>query len=457
MGWFDKKSWQLRRKIRDLQSELAMAEREGKYVVAQGLFFAELEEMGDATMMVLGTADHLDSEEGAMIKTFFERNGFSVETLRLDRSQKSLAAVEIIPPEELTRRVAKAFRDKEYRLIDDSDKERLSSLDNQIVTLSCLIRSISSLFASHVHHLIVTSPLKMNMEGNRLLHWLPLIRDELASRVPPELITLCREPFVDAYNHYYGRFGQMESFATHDIEDHPAGSPDEMNQSLQDFSPQNSTDTGSTPWAAADASEAEELFHPPTEDTSFNHTPSRGSVLTSEFPVKTGITARELEAAHTVARMYRSLIGASDQRKPRNSEMLLEYVGRFFNAKAACILARSGDGNNLILIANSGGISCVKTDAEGAVSCASNTLEKCLTTHSVVIGQPTNGNSNPAAVAAPLLLESALDAVLYLVEPEGFKDDDAEHLMQFAQIFREFPDLLISPPIEKKGDTSDKM
>jgi len=294
------------------------------------------------------------------------------------------------------------------------------------------------------------------MEGNRLLHWLPLIREELASRVPPELITLCREPFVDAYNHYYGRFGQMESFSANDDEEFLSESQDEVNKS-ELLSPQESGSTGPTPWSAPDNSKTDELFHSPAEDNSNNHLSSRTSVSMSGAPIKTGTSERELEAAHTLARMYKSLIGVSDQRKPRNAEMLLEYVCRFFNAKAACILVRTSADNHLSLMANSGAMSCVKTDAEGSVSCASNTLEQCLATHTVVIGQPTNGNSNPTAVAAPLLLESALDAVLYLIEPEGFTDADAEHLMRFAQIFREFPDLLISAPVEKKRDAPQKL
>src|SRR5690606_19338710 len=124
MGWFDKKSWQLRRKIRDLQSELAAAERDGKYVIEQGLFFAELQEMGDQTMMVLGATDQLDSSEEDVIRNFFERNGFTVELLRLDKSHKGLAAVEIIPPEELIKHVARGLQDKGFRIIDDSEQER---------------------------------------------------------------------------------------------------------------------------------------------------------------------------------------------------------------------------------------------------------------------------------------------------------------------------------------------
>lgn len=147
MGWFDKKSWQLRRKIRDLQSELAIAEREGKYVLEQGLFFAELQDMADNTIMVLGTAEHLDAEEENIIRNFFDRNGFTVEALRLDKTQKTLANVEIIPPEELTRRVARALKEDGYKLIDDSDQERPANLEKKTVTLSAIIRAILALFA----------------------------------------------------------------------------------------------------------------------------------------------------------------------------------------------------------------------------------------------------------------------------------------------------------------------
>src|SRR4051812_39413662 len=100
MGWFDKKSWQKRRKIKDLQSDLREAEREGRFVVEQGLFFAELEDMGDATMMVFGASSDLSGSEEAVIRQFFDRNGFGVERLKLDRAHTGLADVEIIPPEE---------------------------------------------------------------------------------------------------------------------------------------------------------------------------------------------------------------------------------------------------------------------------------------------------------------------------------------------------------------------
>jgi len=214
MGWFDKKSWQLRQKIKDLQTELAFAEREGKYVVEQGLFFAELDEMGDATLMLLGKADHLDAEEEPVVRTFFDRNGFTVERLRLDRTQRNLSDVEIIPPEELTRHVARILKSNGYRMLDDSEHERPAELDNKIFPLSAVVRSVSALFAEHVHHIIVTTSIKMNMEGNRLLHWLPLIHDALIRKIGPDAPEVARDAFFDGYNHYYARFGHLEQDVT---------------------------------------------------------------------------------------------------------------------------------------------------------------------------------------------------------------------------------------------------
>ena len=95
--WFDKKSWRLRRKIKDLQADLREAEKEGRYVLQDGLFFAELEDMGDVTMVVFGAADMLSSQEESVIRGFFERNGFTVHSLKIDRTQTHLAEVEIIP------------------------------------------------------------------------------------------------------------------------------------------------------------------------------------------------------------------------------------------------------------------------------------------------------------------------------------------------------------------------
>src|SRR5690606_6181082 len=99
-----------------------------------------------------------------------------------------------------------------FKLLDDSDHERESRPEEKLLTLSGIVRAITVLFTTFVYQLIINNdPIKMNMEGNRLLHWMPLIRDVTGEKVGEELVDLCREPFVDAYNHYYGQLGRMEN------------------------------------------------------------------------------------------------------------------------------------------------------------------------------------------------------------------------------------------------------
>lgn len=434
MGWFDKKSWQLRRKIRDLQSELAEAERDGKYVVCQGLFFAELAEMGNDTMMVLGKADTFDTEEEAIIKSFFERNGFSIETLRLDKNHKTLAAIEIIPPEEFLRRVARTLKDDGFKLIDDSESERPSALNNKMITLSSLIRAVSALFVSHVHNLIVTTPIKMNMEGNRLLHWMPLIRDALAPHVLDDLIDRIKVPFVDAYNHYYGRFGQIETMDCTSLQD-----SDSTEAETPNFSDETSSDFAESPWVpsgADDQSPAASRFNSVTAEV-----PESLVDRSAPLNLPADVSAdRSILAAQTLSRIYKSLIGASEQRSAHNAEVVLDYVSRFFGAKSACLLSKTTDESPVILIANSNTSQCLASNGDGSITYDFTIVDECLQSNTVTQGAPSNGNTNTAAVAVPV----AASLALYLVEPSAVPEPDQALLMQFAQVFREFPDLLIS-------------
>lgn len=439
MGWFDKKSWQLRRKIKDLQSDLAAAEREGKYVVEQGLFFAELAQMGDATMMVLGKADTLDTEEETVIRNFLERNGFSVETLRLDRSHKTLSYLEIIPPEEFTRRVAKGLKDAGYRLIDDSDHERESNLQDKTVTLSCLIRTIAALFTSHVNNLIVSTPIKFNMEGNRLLHWMPLMRDFLLKKVPADLPDVCKEPFVAAYNHYYGRLGRMESTESLNVggqfEDEPS---DHGSIETELSAPQSPS--GRPAWEAP-------------KGGAFNHPEPKSAAAAAKEKKAAAAPAapqvdRPLEAAMALSRMYKSLIGASEHRKLRNAEVLLDYVRRFFDAASACVLVRPSEDSPWHLVANSGSIQCVDTDSSGLVTCDTRTITASVSQNAIVTGEPSNGDNHPSSLAAPLLLQDA-EGALFILTPKSYSADDHPHVAALAQVFKEFPDLLLQIPAKK--------
>jgi hypothetical protein len=455
MGWFDKKSWQLRRKIRDLQSELAVAQREGKYVVEQGLFFAELQEMGDATMMVLGTADHLDSEEEEIIRNFFDRNGFTVETLRLDRTHKTLAAVELIPPEELTRRVARILKESGFRLIDDSEQERQSNVDKNTISLSSIIRAISVLFSTHVHQLIVSTQLKMNMEGNRLLHWTPLIRECLMKKVSADVVTLCRDPFVNAYNHYYGRFGEMadpEQFQrfTDEPSDEQSLVQEQLSAAEEPAEPEEgskSDEKKDTAWAPPS---------PEPDDTGAATRNATRGLFSEGTPVTSSHGDRSVEAAHALANIYKGLIGASADRRVRNAEVLLDVIAQFFSAQSICILSRPDAHSPFKLQANSGKSQCLETTEEGVVRCDTEVLHKAVEAHCVTALAPGgNGNSHPEGLVIPIETDDATEAVMYIVKPQAYDgsvgSNDSNHLSSFVRVFREFPDLVLPGSFSHKS------
>lgn len=434
MGWFDKKSWQLRRKIRDLQSELAVAERDGKYVVEQGLFFAELQEMGESTLMVLGTADHLDSEEETIVRNFLERNGFSVEKLRLDSSGRTLAAVEIIPPHELTRRVAKDLKEAGFKLLDDSDHERESRPEEKLLTLSGIVRAITVLFTTFVYQLIINNdPIKMNMEGNRLLHWMPLIRDVTGEKVGEELVDLCREPFVDAYNHYYGQLGRMEN--------------PELLMQLKEETPQ--------PGDLNSAFEVEE-----TRGTR-GVSPVDGFVGGDHETVGlevAGGSEHDLKVTIALANIYKGLVGASREQPKQNSEAVLDIIANVFEARSACLVVRSGNDSALQVRSHSSGMGCLTTDDDGRIMGSTAALEKAIESRkATLIDASENGSIQARAAVMPLVLPDGGDALIMLAEPKISKEPERarpEHLQLLTKVFWEFPDLLI-PGIVKKSETAE--
>ncbi len=440
MGWFDKKSWQLRRKIRDLQSELAQAERDGKYLVEQGLFFAELQEMGESTLMVLGTADHLDSEEETIVRNFLERNGFSVEKLRLDSSGRTLAAVEIIPPHELTRRVAKDLKEAGFKLLDDSDQERESQPEDKLLTLSGIVRAITALFATFVNQLIINNePIKMNMEGNRLLHWMPLIRDVTGEKVGQELISLCRGPFVDAYNLYYGQLGRMEN-------------PELLERLTEETSP---------PADLIGAFEAAEDGNWAADSPADGEIDGRSGAEIDAVSLETlEGSAQDVKVTMALAKAYKGLIGASPEQSQRNSEAVLDIIANVFEARSACLIVRAVNDGPFKVRAHSSGMGCLITDADGKIRGDTATLDKAIESQQLtIISGSENGSIHARAAVMPLVLPNGAKALIMLAEPKESDNPEGagpEHLQVLASVFREFPDLLV-PGIEKKPETAESV
>lgn len=446
MGWFDKKSWQLRRKIKDLQAELAVAENEGKYVVEQGLFFAELQEMGDATMMVLGTADHVESGEDAVVRSFFDRNGFTVERLRLDKSHKALVDLEVIPPEELTRYVARLLKNSGYKMIDDSEHERPYDGAEKIFPLSALVRSISWLFADQVQTILVNTPLKMNMEGNRLLHWLPMMKECLDTKVSAEVINETRRPYIEGFHHYYARFGHLDP--------NPPEEPvKEAELPVEESVPE------------------ENSSFPPVEELHARiKTTASGSNSNGVEPVFSGYDTElnrravkidnnednETSAGLALARIYKSLIGAQRERPVINSELVLQEILKFYDATSVCLILPDESGRNHSIHAGAGRSLCVGENETDKLPVSSTVISECISTKKFAVVHNA-GNMDPSAslifnsiesaAAAPIMREGKVGAVLYIDRRDNlnpFTSGELRSLEKFTDVFKEFPDLLLS-------------
>ena len=468
MGWFDKKSWQLRRKVKDLQADLKEAERDGKYVVEQGLFFAELEDMGEMTMMVFGTADHMAAQEESVIKTFFDRNGFSVEIVKMDKDQTSLLDVEILPSEEMTRHVGRLLKADGYRIIDDSEREKAANLPEKIIPLSSLMRGIVLLFSQHVQQVISTSRIKMNKEGNRLLHWMPKIIDTLGKKVKPEVVDILKPSFEDAYEAFYGRVGKLGEITPRSGGDSAMAAPTGADRIPSLAFPASKTGNtaastvasapasapkpapAATPFAAAAPVTAPQKPTVPAWANTPTPRPTPGAGANAAA-LSEAIRARD--AAETAASMYRSLIGANSNRCVRNSEVLLDEVNRLFNATATCLMVKVPQGDGFTIHANAGKRLAYGDGGEG-YPVSSTVLTRCLQQRAAVSNERLGGDPSEsmmmhqieAAAAAPIIVKDHVIGILYVdrrTNPVPFDDQDCKSLLRLSDVFREFPDLVL--------------
>lgn len=459
MGWFDKKSWQLRRKIKDLQADLRQAERDGKYVVEQGLFFAELEDMGEMTMMVFGTVDHMASQEESVIQSFFDRNGFTVAVLRLNREQTALAEVEILPSEEMTRHVGRQMKADGYKLVDDSERERPANMETRTIPLSALVRSMTILFCEQVQQVIATSRIKMNKEGNRLLHWMPIISKTLREKVSPEVVAAIQPAYLSAYETFYGRVGKLGEQSPGSDGQAPGQEKTERIPNLQfpSRTPNGESQDGDSPAPAEPAASAPAGT---TADRSSGFPKSSGSTWQSRGGAQPGISQgsiaelqRAVGVAETRARMYRSLIGASGNRCVRNAEACLEQINDLFHATATCLMVRVAQGDGFTIQANAGKKLSWGEEA-GGFPVSSSVLSGSIQRRGPVSSQFTGADPTEsmvmhnieAAAATPIIIKDEVAAILYVdrrEQKQPFNVTDCEMLDRVADVFREFPDLLI--------------
>jgi len=200
MGFFDKKSRLLRRKMSDLQAELKQAEKGGTYEVKEGVFFAKLAAMGDQTLMAFAAADNISAKEETVIEQFFSRNGFHVERCQIDSKTGKLTDLYIEPPQEMIMAMGRDLKTAGYRMIDDSETEpRKPDLNAGVYPLSVLLDTIICLFSERVRELILSTEIKSNKEGNRLLGWMPEIVNLFTNKYGSDVIDAAREAFENAY------------------------------------------------------------------------------------------------------------------------------------------------------------------------------------------------------------------------------------------------------------------
>ena len=463
MGWFDKKSWKLRRKIKDLQADLRAAEAEGKFVVEDGVFFAELEDMGEMTMMVFGTTDMLAAQEESVIRTFFDRNGFTVERVKIDRGHTGLDDAEILPPEEMTRAIGRALKGKGYRMVDDSEREVPADLPGGLFPLSALVRAITILFSERVREIISTTRIKNNKEGNRLLHWLPKIIEALQRKVDRSVIEEARPAFEEAYDQFYRKImvtrqdsAQARPSAT--ITEAPqmrdvqmSGRAQRADSPTREPAPLPGLVTPVPPAAPPPPDPGRQTVAPPRPQHPSE--PQTAAPPPAATPAAQDATvARERDFAETLARMYKSLIRANSSRCVRNAQALLEEINQFFGATASCIMVKVTQGHGLTIHAQAGRkLLWGEGGAEGFPISAS-ILSACVRRRAVVTSLGTGGDPSASMMAyqidstaaAPLTVNGDICGILYLDRRGGrqhFTAADEAFLARAASVFEEYPDL----------------
>lgn len=461
MGWFDKKSWRLRRKIKDLQADLRAAEREGRYVLEDGLFFAELPDMGEMTMVVFGATDVLSAQEESVIRDFFERNGFIVHKLKIDRSGTHLAEAEVIPPAELVRHIARRLKSLGYRVLDDTAKETPSDVARQVITLSSLIRGVVIHFCDRVTKLIARTHLKMNKEGNRLLHWLPRISEVLRAKLSPEVLEILAAPFAEAYAEFYGALGSSKQEVVNVSSSQTARIP-----SIQ-FSAQQKTreeppalklqneqrdhiDDSAEPKAEPKKDNIVP-FHVKAADSVRAPLPKAASEWDQHEIERLG---KELEAAETLARMYRRLIRAQPSRCVRNSEGILEEINKLFRATATCILVKVPHGHGVTIHAQAGKKLVWGEGGKDGFAISNSIVADVIRNRKAAVSNTSSNDPSESMIlhgiesvaAAPVFFNNEIVGILYVDRREGiqpFSPDDVRILEKLAKVFEEFPDLTL--------------
>lgn len=488
MGFFDRKTWQLRRKLKDLQSELKHAEQEGRFLRAEGLYFAELEDMGEQTMMLMGTVDSLAAQEISVLQTFLDRNGYQVEAIKLNRDKTAIQEAEFLPPGEMVQHVSRLLEDRGWTVMDDGDSHKSFDREARILPLSSLIPAVDLVFARKVRQLVAKTKIKKNKEGNILLQWLPSMIESLEGHILPDVIETVSPLFAHAHEYLYeGGPDLRKPREKRKGESTDAGSAPKSAPPTK----KESTDPGRKPPSAPPERPSpsgpspdrirHEIGHELREElrNGFDQAypqlalrlstmlDERLSRLQSAAEVSTAgqggrasrediarLTAAEL-FARTGAAMYHSLIRANPQRCVTNAEALLKHVNRLFESTATCLLKRSPS-DAMTVFAQAGKLLVWGDSGAEGFPISTTIVRECVQQRAAVASSPEPGGADPsqsmiqhgieACAAAPVIVNGELVAVLYLDRRETLNPFSAEEVKmagRIAKVFQEFADLTL--------------
>ncbi len=497
MGFFDSKSRQLRRKIKDLRAELIQAEKQGKFIMEDGIFFAELDDMGDRTMLIFSGGDIDADNEISVVQTFLERNGFFLEYLKMDRAGAHIAGIEIMPPAELMIETAKLLAKQGFNIIDDDEKEELFDPTNRAYPLSSLARALSLLFAGKVLHIVSTTQIKLTKEGNRLLSWMPMIIRALSQKVHRKAVEDAGAAFDEIYAHFYGHaevpapemddyFNEEQPSASLNRWNGDAGVDDDPLPIMPTITPLPSAairpadETMIAPLAVSAEVLRKQLIGELLQETKKSFDSAFG-FLSSQLagkletrltrlmqtgdqppPPNNGEQERQQQqisyltysdnGARTRAAMYRTLVKARPAQAVRNAEILLQLLNKFFDASATCVMTRTAQGTTMTIFAQSGKQLVWGEGGGKGFPISASIVKRCARKHAAVRSKleavdPSQSMIRyniESAVAAPIIINNELQGIIYVDRRENptlLTDDDCRMLAQFAEIFQEFPDL----------------
>ena len=470
MALFDKRSRLLKDKILDLNVRLAKAAQEKDYRVEQGVYFANLPDMGESTQILMA-ADLHAGEEDSVIRAFFDRNGFKVGELKLERSHGRVHDIEIDPPEELVTSMAIVMRSEDFHIVDDREQTQAFDFLQRICPISALSRALCVLFTEKAKKIIEGSAIKRTREGNRLLSWMPEVGTALRKKVDGGVIYALEYYFDEAFEHFYsgdlrkdgGEKSQFQVRLEKAVESGQTGEFS-IDQLFQAPEPAKAAPPKPAPAKPQTGPPAEQPIS--FDDRVLSRKKSAEQPAPSARPAahdeeEMRKLKRGAQLTKTLAIMYRSLVDTAPADAARNAEALLQHLNQLFRALASCVLVRERGSDSMTPHARAG--EPLAWSSASGRSISGHLVRECVKRRSVASGVAPDGpgadqdaaSRQVYAAAVPLLVNDSIQGVLYLERQcgkEGFRKDHLKMLSRLAQIFEEFPHLTLGSPRPSKSE-----